>query len=122
MQRVPAHVRDFQLMTVGRDLVDFATYPAQALRHLVLAAALGHELHAHADAEERPAVVAYGFFQGRNHARNIVEAAAAFGESTDAGQHHAVGSADNIGIARDHDQLIVSAEPTAWCCPASVLS
>ena len=57
VERVPAHVRDLQLRIARRDAVDLAGNPARALDHLVFAAALGHQLHADADAEERPAVL-----------------------------------------------------------------
>ena len=76
-----------------RDLVDLAGDPAEPRRHLVFAAALGHELHADADAEERPALAAHGFLERRDHARHRVEAAAAIGERADARQHHALGAA-----------------------------
>ena len=46
----------FRLGVVRRDAVDLAGNPAEALDHLVFAAALGHQLHADADAEERPAL------------------------------------------------------------------
>ena len=55
VERVPAHMRDLQRRVRRRDAVDLAGDPAQSRGHLVFAAALGHELHADADAEERPA-------------------------------------------------------------------
>ena len=58
-QRVPSHVRDLQVGVSGRDPVDLAGIQPSPLRHLVLAAALGHQLHADADAEERPAFLAH---------------------------------------------------------------
>src|SRR5262245_61483530 len=53
-QRVPTHMRDLQLSIGRRDAIDLAGDPAQALGDLVFAPTLGHELHADADAEERP--------------------------------------------------------------------
>ena len=66
----------------------------------VFAPALGHELHANADAEE-PAASA--------HARvewSIADGVetAAIGEGADAGQHHAVGARYLVGIAGHHDR------------------
>src|SRR5690242_11062052 len=46
VERVPAHVRDFQRRVRRRDAVDLAGDPAEAGRHLVFAPALGHQLHA----------------------------------------------------------------------------
>src|SRR5262245_66516206 len=59
VERIPTHMRDFQFRVRGRDWFDVAGDPAQPLRHLVFAAALGHKLHADANAQERPAASAY---------------------------------------------------------------
>src|SRR4051812_25077348 len=45
------------------DAAHFAGDPAEACGHLVFAAALGQELHADANAEERPALPAHGLGQ-----------------------------------------------------------
>src|SRR5262249_44167484 len=51
IERIPAHVRNLQARVGGRDAIDLARDPAEPRRHLVLAPALGHQLHADADAE-----------------------------------------------------------------------
>ncbi len=108
-ERIPAHVRDLQRRIGRRDLVDLAADPAEALGHHVFAAALGHELHADADAEERPALAAHRLLQRLDHAGHRIEPAPAIGEGADARQHDAVGAAHRVGIARHHDRLIVAA-------------
>ena len=105
LERVPAHVRDLQRRVARRDPVDLAGDPAEPVGDLVFAAALGHELHADADAEKRPALAAHGFLQRLDHARHRVEAAPAIGERADARQHHAIGLAHRVGIAGHHDRL-----------------
>src|SRR6266508_5736341 len=59
IERVPPHVRDLQISVRGRNPLDVARDPAQSLRHLVFAAALGHKLHAEANAEEGTAALAH---------------------------------------------------------------
>ena len=105
VERVPAHVRNLQARIGRRDAVDLARDPAEPLDHLVFAAALGHQLHADADAEERPAARAHALVERVHHAADGVEAAPAIREGADAGQHHAVGAGDLVGIARHHDRL-----------------
>jgi hypothetical protein len=75
----------------------------------MLAADIGHQLHADANAEERPAVFQHALFERLDHAGNGVEAAPAIGEGADAGQHDAGGSGDIIRLAGDQDRLVVAA-------------
>ena len=109
IERVPAHVRNFQRCIVRRDAIDLAGDPAEARRHLIFASALGHQLHADANAEKRLRPAAYALIQCIDHARNSVEPAPAIGKGADAGQHHAVRARDLRRIAGDHDGLIVPA-------------
>ena len=83
----------FKPSVVRRDAVDFAGDPAEARRHLILAAALGHQLHADADAEERTGTPQHALVQRLDHAGDVVEPAPAIGEGADARQHHAIGFA-----------------------------
>src|ERR1700722_12811367 len=92
VERVPAHVRDFQARVVRRDAVDLAGDPAEAGRHLVFAPALGHQLHADADAEERPAFLPHRDVERVDHAGDRIEPAPAVREGADTGQHHAIGA------------------------------
>ena len=62
---------------------------------LELETAARHELHADADAEERPALDAHRVFQRLAHARHGFEAALAVGEGADARQHDTVGGGDD---------------------------
>ena len=75
----------------------------------IFAAALGHELHADTNAEKRPALLADALVQRLDHAGNRIETAPAIRKGADAGQHHAVGARDRVGIAGHHDRLIVAA-------------
>src|SRR5580704_3637726 len=68
IERVPAHVRDFQVRVSRHDAIDFAGDPAKALGDFVFTAALGQELHADANAEERPAFLAHRLVQRPDHA------------------------------------------------------
>ena len=81
-----------------------AIQPSPAV-DLVFAAALGQQLHADADAEERPAFAAHRFLERRDHAGDGVETAPAIGEGADAGQHHPVGRRHDRRIVRHHDRL-----------------
>src|SRR4029077_20391903 len=74
---------------------------------LVLAAALRHQLHADADAEERPAFLPHGFVQRLDHAGDRIEPAPAVGKRADAGQHDAISATHRVGIAGNDDRLIV---------------
>src|SRR5215813_4244788 len=105
IERVPAHMRDLQTWIRRRDAFDLARDPAQPRRHLVFAAALGHELHADANAEERSAARAHAVVERLHHAADSVEPTPAIGEGADARQHHAVGAGDLLGFARHHDRL-----------------
>ena len=75
---------------------------------LVLEPALGHQLHADADAEERTAALAHAFVERLDHAVDGVETAPAIGKGADAGKHDAVGARDRLGAAGDHDRLRVA--------------
>ena len=106
VERVPAHVRNFQVRIGRRDAIDLAGDPAQALRHLVFAPALGQQLHADADAEERPALLAHRLLERGDHAVDRIETAAAIGKGADAGKHDAVGGGHHIRIAGHDDRLV----------------
>src|SRR5580693_7258031 len=80
IERVPTHMRNFQIRIARYDAIDLAGDPAQSFRDLVFAAALGQQLHADADAEERPAFLAHRLVQRRHHAIHGIEAAPAIGE------------------------------------------
>src|SRR5215208_622704 len=108
IERVPAHVRDFQVGIVRCDAADVARDPAQSFRDFVFTAALRHQLHADADAKERPAIAAHAVIECIYHTRNSVEAAPAIRKRADAGQHHAVGARHLIGIAGHHNGLIMT--------------
>ena len=75
VERVPAHVRDLQVLVARRDLHDVARDPVEAVGVDVLAAARRHQLHADADAEERPRLVAHRLGHRLDHAVDRVEAA-----------------------------------------------
>src|SRR5439155_513291 len=68
IERVPPHMRDLQISVRGRNPLDVAWDPAQSLRHLVFAAALGHELHADANAEDGTAALAHALVDRLHHA------------------------------------------------------
>ena len=94
VEGVPAHVRDLEGGIARLDAGDLAGDPAEALGHLVFAAAFGHELHADADAEKRPAAPAHGVVERLDHAGQGIEAAPAVGEGADARKHDAIGRTD----------------------------
>src|SRR5690242_11064079 len=108
-ERVPAHVRNLQAGIVRRDAVHLSGDPPESIRHLIFAPALGHQLHADADPEERPPLAPHCLLQRLDHAVECIEAAAAIGEGADPWQHDAVGAAHRFGIARHDDRLIVPA-------------
>src|SRR5262245_19912568 len=105
IERVAAHMRDLQTRIRRGHAFDLARNPTQPLRHLVFAAAFGHELHADANAEERPAAPAHAVVERLHHAADGVEPTPAIGEGAHARQHHAVGAGDLVGFARHHDRL-----------------
>src|SRR5437879_5185844 len=105
IQRVPAHVRNFQVFLARRNLLDITRDPVEALGYAVLLAARGHQLHADADAEERPRLDPHRFRHRLQHAVHSVEAPAAIGEGADAGEHDAIGAKYSVRIARHHDLL-----------------
>src|SRR4051812_14860627 len=108
VERIPAHVRDLQIRIAWCNAVDFAGNPPQAFDDFVFAAALGHQLHADADAEEGPTFFAHGLVQRIHHAGHGVEPAAAICEGTDTGQHDAIGRAHRIRIVGHQNRLIVT--------------
>src|SRR4029450_10709369 len=105
IERVPAHMRDLQTWIRRLNTLDLARNPAQPLRHLVFAAAFGHELHAHTNAEDRPAAPAHAVVERLHHAADGIEPTPAIGKGADARQHHALGPGDLFRIARHHDRL-----------------
>src|SRR5260370_1964937 len=116
VERIPTHVRDFQIRVRGCDPFDLARDPAQTLRHLIFAAALGHKLHADADPEERPATRTHALVERLHHAVESVEPAPAIGEGADARQHHALCAGDLLPLGRHNDRL---RQPfPATCAPA----
>src|SRR6478609_11607469 len=105
IERVPAHMRNFQFGIVRRDAVDIAPDPAETFRDCMLATALAHQLHADADAEEGSAAAPHALVERLHHAVDSIEAAPAVGKSADAGEHHAVRARHLVGIAGDDDGL-----------------
>src|SRR5580704_15295145 len=105
IERVPAHVRDFQVRIARHDAIDFAGDPTQAFRHFIFTAALGQELHADANAEERLASLAHRLVQRPDHAVHRVEAAPAIGEGADTRQHDTVRLRHHRRIVGHHDGL-----------------
>ena len=75
----------------GSMALHVALDPAEARRDAELEPALGHQLRADADAEERPAFAAHGLLQRLAHAGDRIDARPAVGEGADARQHDAVG-------------------------------
>ena len=107
-ERVPAHVGNLQVGVARGDAVDLAGNPAQSFAHPIFAAALGHQLHADADAEERPALATHRFLERLDHALDRIESAAAIRKRADAGQHDAVGPAHRVRVSGHHDRLVAS--------------
>src|SRR5262245_2089082 len=105
VERIPTHVRDLQLGIGGRDLVDLPADPAEAIGDFVFEPALGHELHADTDAEERTAALVHPLVERIDHAVDGVETAPAIGEGADAGQYDAVGARYRVRTAGHHDRL-----------------
>src|SRR5262245_13980742 len=105
IERVPPHMRDLQISVRWHNPLDVARDPAQSLRHLVFAAALGHELHTDANAEEGTAALAHALVERLHHAVEGIEPPPAIGEGADTRQHHAIGASDLLGVARHHDRL-----------------
>ena len=99
-------MRNLQARIARRDAIDLARDPTETLFHLIFEAALCHELHADADAEERPATLTHRLLQGVDHSRHGIEAAPAIGKGADAGQHDTIGTRYDGGILRHRDRLI----------------
>ena len=91
---------------VGRDGAHLAGDPVEPVGRLELQPAAGHELHADADAEKRPAFDAHRVFQGFAHAGHGFEAALAVGEGADARQHDTVGGGDDVGVGRQRNHRV----------------
>ena len=85
---------------------DVAADPIEAGDDLVLEPARRHQLHADADAEERPAAAAHRVLERLHHAGHGVEAAATIGEGADAGQHDVLGARDVVRVARHFDDAV----------------
>src|SRR5919204_2325692 len=83
-ERIPAHMRNFQVRIGWRDLVDLAGNPAESLGYFIFTPALGHQLHADANPEERLAFAAHIVLGRFDHAVNGIETAAAIGKGADA--------------------------------------
>ena len=102
-QHVPAHVGNGEGGIGRRDPLDRAGYPAEPARFDILAADIGHQLHADADAQERNATAEDGFSHGGDDALARGEAGGAVRIVADAGQDDAVGLADAVRIVcQDH--------------------
>src|SRR5262249_7500589 len=81
---VPTHMRDLQARVGGRDAVDLARNPTEAFRHLIFAPTPGHELHADADTEEWPALLAHAHIERVRHTGDRVKPTPAVRECTHA--------------------------------------
>src|SRR6266851_10481994 len=103
VERVPAHMGNFQILLARGNLLDVAGDPVEAVGGDMLLAARRHQLHADTDAEERPRLVPHGFGHGFDHAVQRIETPAAIGEGADAGQHDTIGAKRHFGIAGHHD-------------------
>src|SRR6202040_3035273 len=102
-ERIPAHVGDLEIGVVRRNARDIAFDPTQTVRHLVLASALRHELHADAYAEKGPPAPAHAVIERLHHTVNRGQAAPAIPKGSAPGEHDAVGTSDLIGIAGHGD-------------------
>ena len=102
-QGIPAHVRNLERRVAGRECGHLARNPAQAGVVAMLAPDARHQLHADADAEERPAPGDHHLRQRLDHARERVEPGAAVAEGADSGQHHALGGSHRLGVGGDQD-------------------
>src|SRR6185437_8587005 len=96
VERIPAHVRNFQVRIGRRNTIDLARYPAKTGRNLVLAASLGHQLHADANSEERFTLLAHRVLKRIDHPRNFIESTPTICESTDSRQHDTIGARNGI--------------------------
>src|ERR1700761_4755076 len=77
LQRVPTHMRNFQIWIGRVNHGDIAADPAKALCNFVCEPARAHQLHPDTDAEKRPATPAYDFVKRLDHAVNAGEPALA---------------------------------------------
>src|SRR5439155_20958632 len=101
----PTHMGNLQRGIARCDAFDFAGDPAQALRHDIFAAALRHELHTDTDAEKRPPTPAHAVIERLQHSLDPIKSAPTIRERAYTGQHHTLGAAHLLGIARDQDRL-----------------
>src|SRR5579863_7458111 len=102
-------MRDLEIWVGRLDRHHLAVDPAESIDGFELAAARRHQLHANANAEERPPAHGHrladrGFQPGHGG-----EPAPALGESTLARQHDAVGASDIVRVAGDDDTLAAAA-------------
>src|SRR5437763_2103664 len=111
VEGIPTHMGYFQPGIIRRDPVHLPRYPDEIRRHLVFTAALGHELHAHADAEEWMSLHTHAGVERLYHSGDRIETASAIRESADAGQNHTIRTRDLLGIAGDNDRLLAAAFP-----------
>ena len=81
-----------------------AIQPSPSARHL-LQPALGHQLAADADAEERLAAPDHRLVQRLHHARHRVEPAPAIGERADARQHDPLRLGDGVRVGGDDNRV-----------------
>jgi hypothetical protein len=102
-EAVPAHVRDLDGRIGGLELAHLAGDPVEAGGLAELQAAGGQELHADADAEERPAPGLHRLGHGLDHPAARLQRRHAGGEGADARQHHAVGRGDRRRVGGDQD-------------------
>ena len=105
IERVPAHVRNLQVGSDGRDPVDLARDPTQPSvtsysRPRSAISCMPTQMPKNGRPLRRTVSL-----ERFDHAGDGIEAAAAIGERADAGQHHAIGARDRVGIAGDHDRL-----------------
>ena len=93
----------FSAGSAGVDLLHVAGDPAKTLGHRLLQPALRHQLHADADAEERPRLGDRHLLDRLPHAGDGMQARRAVGIGADAGQHDAVGGAHALRIGGQVD-------------------
>ncbi|MCY1311985.1 hypothetical protein D9M70_623630 [compost metagenome] len=102
-ERVPADLRDLQCGISGRHLDDIAGDPAEAVGDGLFEPARRHQLHADADAEERPGGLFHRFGQRLLHAVDGGKATAAVGIGTDTRKHDAVGARHPLRLVGEVD-------------------
>ncbi len=98
-------MRDFEGGIVRLDGAHLARDAIEAGRDGMLEAARGEQLHADADAEERPAAFVDALVDRLDHPVDGIEMPPAVGEGAVARQHDPVGARHHIGVGRDCDRL-----------------